>query len=408
VRVLHLTPELPCWPGGTGGATRQYHLLRRLAELGHEVTVVAPVPGDAAEAAADLERVGIRLRAASRPGSRVREGLAAIGRRPALPALVPVLPVLAWQVSVFWTALRAEALAEVDRRRPDVIAVEHDNAAHWIADLPADVPAALTLHNLGPGYYRSRAAAASGARRAWLAAEARRFTRFHARWLPRYGTLIAMSERDAAQVRPLGAAVEVVPNGVASDELAALEPSVEPATLLFTGTLSHPPNAEGVRWLADAVWPLVRRARPQAQLLVVGRDPGRRLLELDGRAGIEVVGAVEEMSPWFARATAVVVPLRSGGGTRLKILEAFACRRAVVSTSVGCEGLDVSDGRELVVADAAEDFAAAIVRLLDDEALRDRLGASGRALAESRYDWRILGERLEAALGRLAGARSPA
>ncbi len=211
-----------------------------------------------------------------------------------------------------------------------------------------------------------------------------------------------MSAADAAQVRRLGVPVEIVPNGVATSELPALAPSAEPATLLFTGTLGHPPNAEGIAWFAERVWPLVRRGHPQAKLLVVGRGAPRRVLALDGEHGIEVVGGVAEMTPWFARATAVVAPLLSGGGTRLKILEAFSSGRATVSTSVGCEGLEVADGRELLIADGPEPFAAAVGRLLDDAALRERLAANGRALAEARYDWAGLGDRLAEALGRIA------
>ena len=283
-----------------------------------------------------------------------------------------------------------------------MISVEHDNAAHWIAELPADIPAALTLHNLGPAYYRSRGAAAGGLRGVPLRAESLRFRRQHARWLPRYRALIAMSEGDATELRHFGVPVDVVPNGVAAAELQPLPPSAEPATLLFTGTLGHPPNAEGICWFAERVWPLVRERRPEARLLVVGRDAPRRVLALGELPGVEVVGAVADTGPSFERATAVVVPLLSGGGTRLKILEAFARRRALVSTSIGCQGLEVAHERELLVADGPPAFAAAVARLLEDAALRERLAANGRAVAEQRYDWPILGERLAAVLARLA------
>src|SRR5215218_9616336 len=357
MRVLHLTPELPCWPGGTGGATRQFHLLRRLVELGHEVTVVAPIAAGEELRRDELERVGIRLRAAERPSSRPLEAVRAIAREPRLAA-------------------RA-----------------------------ATLPAVLTLQNVGRHYYESRARAAHGPRAAWFGFEARRFARHARRWLPRYRALVAVSDRDAADLRGGslgGAVVEVVPNGVASDELEPLPPSDEPATLLFTGTLSHPPNAEGIRWFADRAWPDVRAARPDARLLVVGRDAPRAVLELAGRPGIEVVGAVPAMSPFFARATAVVVPLLSGGGTRLKILEAFACARSVVSTTTGCEGLAVEDGRELLVADGAEAFAAATLDLLNDADRRQLLAAAGRELAQRRYDWRALGDELAASLAEIA------
>ncbi len=407
MRVLHLTPELPCWPGGTGGATRQFHLLKRLVELGHEVTVVAPVPEGEEGRRAELDAVGIRLRSVTRPASRVGETLSALAREPMLVPRAVRLPTLAWQVSVFWAELRALAVDEIRQNRPDVIGIEHDNAAHWIDDLPAEIPAVLVLQNVGRHYYESRARSASGVRAAWFAAEARRFARHDGRWLPRYARLIAVSDDDAADLRKtLDVPVEVVPNGVASDELTPLPPSPEPETLLFTGTLSHPPNEDGIRWFAESIWPRIRSRRPGARLLVVGRDAPVGVRALDGQSDIEVVGAVPDMAPYFARATAVVVPLRSGGGTRLKILEAFACERAVVSTSTGCEGLKVEDGRNLLVADDEQVFADATLRLLDDPGLCQRLAADGRELAERRYDWRVLGDELERVLSAVADERA--
>jgi glycosyltransferase involved in cell wall biosynthesis len=399
VRVLHLTPELPCWPGGTGGATRQFHLLRRLVELGHEVTVVAPVPWGQEDRRAVLSEAGIRLEGVGRPASRVRETLDAVAAEPRLAADAAVLPVLAWQVGVFWTYLRPLARRTLAEWKPDVVTIEHDNAASWVEEVPPAVPAALVLQNVGWHYYESRAAAAAGPAAAGLRLEAARFRRHHARWFGRYRTLIAVSERDRADLRRVTSTpVGVVPNGVASDELRPVPPSSEPATLLFTGTLSHPPNAEGIRWFADAVWPQVRSERPGVRLVVVGRDPPRGVLELGDRDGVEVVGPVPQMAPWFERATAVVAPLLSGGGTRLKILEALACRRATVSTSVGCEGLELSSERELLVADGAAAFAEATLRLLTDRELRERLAAAGRDAVERVYDWRVLGDRLAAVL----------
>jgi glycosyltransferase involved in cell wall biosynthesis len=172
--------------------------------------------------------------------------------------------------------------------------------------------------------------------------------------------------------------------------------------LLFTGTLNHPPNAEGIEWFADEAWPAIRARLPDAKLLVVGREPPRSVTRLGSRPGIEVVGPVADMREWYARATAVVVPLLSGGGSRLKILEALACGRAVASTSAGAEGLDLAPGRELVIADGGEAFAGATLRLLGDPPLRGALAAAGRSAAETRYDWRVLGDRLESVLASAA------
>ena len=404
MRVVHLTPELPRWPGGNGGQTRQFHLLRRLAERGDEVTVVAPVP-HGVEGSGDLERAGIRLRGVARPPSRVSETLAAIARRPALLPQAATRPVFAWQVSVMWRALEAEARAAIAAHDPDVVTIEHDHAAAWLRAVPAGTPAVLCTQNVGGSYYRARAAARAGGAAA-LAAESRRFDRFDRRWLPRYRAAVAVSDGDAEGLRALGArAVAVVPNGVATEELVPA-PDPEPGgppRLVFTGTLDHPPNREGILWFAREVWPAVRAARADAELLVVGRSAPPDVVALGERDGIEIVGAVPAVGPWIARADLVVVPLLSGGGTRLKILEAMACERAVLSTSVGAEGLAVESSRELVLADGAERFAAATIELLADAELRGRLATAGRDLAVARYDWRQLGDRLAAALTAAAG-----
>jgi glycosyltransferase involved in cell wall biosynthesis len=373
-------------------------------ELGHDVTVVAPVGAAQDGAREATAAVGIELITAARPPSRQREGLAALLRRPSLVPAAARLPVLAWQVEVFWTALRPLAQAALRDLEPDVLSVEHDNAARWAADLDHAPPAVLTLQNVGWHYYANRARAVSGPRRAAFRLEARRFRRHDLRHFDRYSMLGAVSDRDRADL--LGASprsrVEVVPNGVASDELTLIPEPEGPPVLLFTGTLNHPPNAEGIEWFADEAWPAIRARRPDASLLVVGREPPPSVTRLRARPGIEVVGPVPDMRDWYAKATAVVVPLLSGGGSRLKILEAIACGRAVASTSAGAEGLDLEDGRELVIADGAEAFAAATLRLLEGPDLRAELAAAGRRAAEERYDWRVLGDRLESVLASAA------
>jgi glycosyltransferase involved in cell wall biosynthesis len=403
LRVLHLTPELPVWPGGAGGATRQFHLLARLAELGHEPAVVAPATPGQVERVGDLQARGVRAVIARRPPSRVLETARAIARDPRLVPQAAMRPVLAWQVSVFWRELRPLALRAAAELRPDVLSVEHDNAAAWARDLPAALPAVLTLQNLGWRYYESRAAAAGGAAAAALRLEARRFRRFDERHAGRYARLVAMSDADAAGLSPLGRPVDVVPNGVATAELPLLEPAGHGASLLFTGTMAYPPNAEGIAWFAREAWPLVRAEVPDATLTVVGRNPPASVRRLGEEPGIHVTGTVADVRPYFGRATAVVAPVLSGGGTRLKLLEAWSQGRAVVATTQAAAGLEHEPGRHLLLEDDPAGFAAAAVRLLREPELRERLAASGRRLVEERYDWRALGERFAAALEAAAG-----
>lgn len=396
MRILHLTPNFPYAPGGNGGATRQFHLLRRLVELGHEVTVVAPVPEPARSGAALLINAGVRLVPVHRPRSREQETLLAHARDPRLAAALARRPLHAWQVGVFWASMRPLALREIEERRPDVICVEYDAAAGWVGDLPPEIPAVLTFQDVSSRYYAARAAAAQGPTRTLLALEAARVRGHHRRWLGRYRRLVCVSDVDAAHVRreQPSARVAVVPNGV---DLAAFRerPEVEgPPCVLFTGTMNYGPNVEGVEWFARSVWPAVIAARPEARLSVVGRDPApgvRRLAELPG---IEVTGAVPDVAPWFERAHVAVVPILSGGGTRLKALEAAACGRAMVATTVGVEGLDLAAGRDLLVADDPPGFAAAVLELLEHPERRASLAAAARRRAEESYGWRALAERL--------------
>jgi glycosyltransferase involved in cell wall biosynthesis len=166
------------------------------------------------------------------------------------------------------------------------------------------------------------------------------------------------------------------------------------------------PNIDGVQYFVDAVWPKVRAAVPAARFQVVGRNPAASVRRLAAER-IEVVGSVPSVLEYLHRAAVVVVPLRVGGGTRLKIYEAMAAGKAVVSTTIGAEGLDVTNGRDIVLADAPERIAAAVARLLQDAGERRRLEDAAHATA-SRYDWSAIAEQLEAILARAAGGESAA
>jgi glycosyltransferase involved in cell wall biosynthesis len=380
MRVLWLTPELPYWPGGSGGSTRQFMLIRELIARGHDVDVVAPIHH--AQDPASLTALGAKLFATERPRSRIAETAAAVAKRPRLMVEALSLPVMAWQVEVFWTHLRERMRHAVTEHMPDVILIEHDWAARWHDDLPAGVPTALALENLSDHYYARRG----------MHLEARRFARFDRRYLPRYDALLTMSEEDNAIVGG-----HVVPNGVDTTALHATPLPPEP-TAIFTGTFSYPPNADALDWLLQEIWPKVRAELSDARLLVVGRDAPPI-----SSAGVEVAANVPDMQPWFDRVRAVLVPMRSGAGTRLKVLDGLASGRALVTTTMGAEGIAITPGSDALVADDPAAFAAATVRALNEPGLAEQLGASGRTLAETTYDWRQIGARLEQILTTLAG-----
>jgi glycosyltransferase involved in cell wall biosynthesis len=185
-----------------------------------------------------------------------------------------------------------------------------------------------------------------------------------------------------------------VPNGVDIDFFRPAAIDSSPGTLLFNGVLDYHPNRDAVEYLLTQVLPRIRERRPDVRLKVVGRGAPAELERLR-RAGLEVTGEVPDLRPHLQEAAVVLVPIRMGGGTRLKVLEGLAMARPMVSTSIGCEGIDVRDGEHLLIADTADAFADQVDRILGDPALAARLGHAGRTLVEDRYSWDRAGDRLE-------------
>lgn len=400
MRLLHLTPELPFEPGGGGGRGREYFLCRRLVERGHDVLNISPVTPEEAHHAEALREVGVENWVLERPTSKLTEVAAAVRAEPQVLAAAVNAPIRALEMRVFWVGLRELARRAVREWRPDVVMVGHDMAAAWAQDLPTSLPAVLTLHNLVWHWYLSRARRSSGARAALLRAEAARYRTHTLRMLGRYQAAVAVSTIEADEVRRSSSIpVSVIPTGVDTRTLAVGPERPGPPRLVFTGTLGYQPNSQGITWFADHVWPAVLRAVPGAQLDIVGRAPPSSVLALNERPGITVVGPVPLMSPYFERAHAVIVPILTGAGIRVKIVEAMAAGRPIVSTSLGWEGLPhLIPGEHLLVADGPAQFAAATVRLLNEPDLRRRLAGQARSLAERHYDWRALGDEQETVL----------
>jgi glycosyltransferase involved in cell wall biosynthesis len=230
-------------------------------------------------------------------------------------------------------------------------------------------------------------------------------------WEPHYaanfGCATTVSERDRELLLRANPRlrVEVIRNGVDVHGRQPLAAVPAAPALLFIGNMGYPPCADAVLYFCREILPLVRQKLGQVKLWVVGRNPRPEVLRLQGD-GVQVTGRVDDVMPYYQQAGVCVVPLRAGGGTRLKILEAMALGRPVVSTTIGCEGLAVKPGEDLLVADEPAQFAAEIVRLLTDETLYRRLAANGRKLVEQNYDWGIIGDRLIEVFGALRAERA--
>lgn len=232
-------------------------------------------------------------------------------------------------------------------------------------------------------------------RRAFNRVEHYRFRRFERYWWTRVDSCAVTSERELRIVRQHAprTPVTVVPNGVDLDYFRPEPGHIEPDTVVFNGILTYRPNLDAAQHLIQDVWPRVLRRRPGARLEIVGRVTRSDAARLKG-PGVIVTGEVPDVRPYLRRAAVVVIPVRIGGGTRLKVLESLAMAKPTVSTSLGCEGLAVRNGEHLLIGDGSDAFARQIIRLFEEPDEGAALGRVGRQLVERAYSWELAGSRL--------------
>jgi glycosyltransferase involved in cell wall biosynthesis len=235
------------------------------------------------------------------------------------------------------------------------------------------------------------------AKKTYLRGQWRKMERFEKEMCRRFDAVIAVSAEDRDQMRDeYGVnAVFEVPTGVDTEFFRPTgKENLDPHNVVFTGSMDWLPNEDAIRYYTDQIMPMVRRSIPDATLTVVGRNPYPSLLELSRRdPSIIVTGRVDDVRPYMERAAAYVVPLRIGGGTRLKIYEAMAMEKAIVSTTVGAEGLPVSDGKELRIADTPEKFAASVVELLTNAEAARKLGQEAARVVREKFGWNGVAKR---------------
>ncbi len=297
------------------------------------------------------------------------------------------LPVDVWKCRV--AALAAEVSRRVAARDADVCVVDF-LAATPNAPLRGPVPAVLFAHNVEHVIWKRLSQVESRPwRRALLELEWRKMRRYEAQACARARLTIAVSEVDRAMLARHAprARVRAIPTGVDTTYFTPNGSSEKPDALVFTAGMDWFPNEDGIVHFAESVLPRIRGKAPDVSLTIVGRHPSPRVQRLAAIPGVRVTGTVDDVRPYVAEASVYVVPLRVGGGTRLKIFEALAMGKAVVSTTVGAEGLPLTPGTHFLRADEPEAFADAVVALLRDPGRRKALGSAGRGLVESRYSW---------------------
>lgn len=394
MRLLFLTETVP-FPLDAGGRIKTYHTLRILSRE-HEVHCHAFIRDEGQRRyERDLSSSCHRLTLHLKPRSRVGEVCSLlIGYGTGTPFLVR---------RHFDRAVFAELKSQIEQHRFDAIYCDHLSMLEYGRRL--GLPIIHDAHNVEFEIIRRHAATLRfSAMRGFAALEWRMLRRYERAQYRRCALIYSVSDIDAQAIRRLSGdrnTVAVVPISVDAEGVAPASPIDAGHELLFVGGLHWPPNADAVGHFIDEILPIVRSRLPNTRLTVVGRTDARVQHRLRTLGGVTFAGHVADIEPFFRRSRAMVVPLRSGSGMRVKILDALARGMPTVTTSVGCEGIDATAGDHLLVADTPATFAAAVVRVLTDDELAMRLSRNSRELVQDKYDESVVGRQTLAALNRL-------
>jgi glycosyltransferase involved in cell wall biosynthesis len=388
-------------PVDTGGKIRSYNILRHLARR-HELTLLSYYPGapdPEYDAAIRREFPGAVPVAMGHIGGPLGQALHYAAR---FPRAAP------YSVTKFTSpAVSARVDELLADPRLDVAVADFLLVTRNFPERPPR-PTVLFQHNVESALWQRTATyERNPAKKALFTVEAAKMRRYERRALARFDQIVAVSSHDEALMRAMDprAPITVVPTGVdvAGFGSGADAPARSERTVMFLGSMDWPANIDGVEYFCEEVWPAVVASVPDATFQVVGRTPPPRILRFAGPS-VEIVGGVKSVLPHLHRAAVFVVPLRIGGGTRLKIYEAMAAGVPIVSTTVGAEGLEVRNGQDIEIADDAAAFADKVVRLLRDPDRRAAI-AGAAARTASRFDWSVIATDFEHVLERARAAR---
>jgi glycosyltransferase involved in cell wall biosynthesis len=396
MNVLMLTQVLP-YPPDSGPKIKTYNVIKYLAQR-HRVTLVSFVRGDQSAHVRHLERFCQAVHTVPMTRGAMHDGLAMIR------SLLTGQP---------WMMVRDDRQAMralVDRLsvggRFDVAHADQLNMCQYARRVPGAFKVFDAHNALWLLYQRLWQTMKPGPKKWLLGRDWRLIKRYEGRVCREFDALLAVSHQDhQALEEAAGGPLEatVIPIAIDTDEIKAIERKAEPTHILHIGTMYWPPNIDAVNWFIQRVYPLIRQKRPDAQLDVVGSRPPAELLALnEAGLGVNVTGYVADPTPYQQRAAVMIVPLLAGGGMRVKILNALAEGIPIVSTTLGYEGIAVTPGEDILAADTPAEFAAQVLRVLNDPHLGRQLAADGRKLIEEMYDYRRACRPLDAVYARAA------
>ncbi len=385
-----LISRCPPYPLYLGDRLIPYHLARQLSQRGYRIDLLAfyQQPEDLADIPyyeRYFRHIQLIPEPARSPASLLSRALLR-GRR------FPTRRAQSWSPEM-WAAIEER----LHQRRMDVVHFFGGIHVYEFRDLAAAYPSIIAPYE-SYTLFLERALARSKTRRERLLTRLRLvMARHYESWMfDGFRRTVVVSGRDAARLRQISPElpVIVIPNGVDLDKFAPTGYEPETPTLIFTGNFDYIPNQDAALRLAREIFPMVRRAVPEAELLLVGNNPPEALRGLR-QSGVQVAGSVPDLRPYLEQASLYVCPLRLGAGIKNKVLEAMAMQKAVVATPLSCDGISVTHGRDVILAERNEELARATIRLLRNPELRQQIAANGRRLVEADYTWRGVADAYE-------------
>ena len=391
--ILVLTPYVP-YPPSFGGSVRIYHLMRQLSRQHRLILLSYRESESGLGDTSGLDDICDDVRCIDRD----------VGGGKRMLQLKSLVSPHSFQYHVHHGAAMQQALDDVIRERDvDLILVEFSQMACF--SFPADIPVVIDQHNVEYDLIRRMAARSHWSlRKVYNTIEAVKYRREEMRALAAATGVLATSERDARLMRDSVPSLRprVVVNGVDTAFFQNPGRTPRPNTLVFVGATHYFPNEDGIHFYMRDIHPKVQAAVPDITVTFVGGRPPGAVRDYASEQ-VVVTGFVDDVRPYMHAASVFIVPLRMGGGTRFKVVEALAAEVPVVSTRLGSEGIPVENGREVMLADRPDAFADAVVRILREPELAASLRTAGRELVRQRFDWQVIGGQLEEELRRIAG-----
>jgi len=393
MKILFISPELP-WPLDTGGKIRSFNILKELAKE-HQIILLCfgniENYGPLKDYCQRIYTVPFNLGLVKKIFNLLRSF---ISEKP--------MKVLNFYSSSF----KKELLKILKKEKPDVLYFEHIYMAQYLNEISQKNKyfKIFDTHNIYFRFFKSLSKSKN-----WLKAFANKsqitkMKDYEAKIAASFDLVCVCSEGDKKSLLESAPAakIEIVPNGVDLSLYKDLKITEKENNLLFIGSFDHFPNEEGVVWFIQKIFPKIKEMVPDITLTLVGRKPPSSVLKFEKDPTVKVLGYIEDIRSYLQKSKALIVPLLSGGGTRLKILEAMAAKIPVVSTKIGAEGLEVLDGQNILIADSEEEFAQKVIQLLLDERLSQNIIKNAFYLVKKEYDWSVCAQKLRKILCQLS------